>query len=425
MIPLVNLFDITKKERLDESIQHQYSRSVNNFKNLTNISNINCPNENDIVHKEDMSEVIRCYQNPILPQGFLKTSDDSVKKIFKNFLKNNDLDYSLAGIKDVLKDVGTIIHKEKQKHKRQRPKHFLKKINKKFKKIKDMKSFSFPSGHTAEAYFVANVLKKEFPKFKNDFEEIARLIGQSRIENAVHFPSDVLAGRFLGELLYNTYNESNNKDNLPEITKKDQKDLVKKLRKKAKKYYPKLTETQQLAQYCEDITQFIELSNKIENLDTNYTFDAVKKFMTGYPVKYCSDDPAILSHLNALVAINKINQIGNINNLLFLHNQLNNQVIDKGDVGMLRLHHDDKYSKPNMILNYIKRIDEINNPFVKHMIFEWIHPYPDGNGRIGRVILSKDLDYNFQKVCDFCDNDYFKKIKNFKSHHGTLENLFN
>ncbi|MBI5491432.1 MAG: phosphatase PAP2 family protein [Deltaproteobacteria bacterium] len=57
---------------------------------------------------------------------------------------------------------------------------------------------SFPSGHTAAAFAVAYVLAKRYPRFSLIFYTTAALIGAARVYLGSHYPTDVLAGAFVG-----------------------------------------------------------------------------------------------------------------------------------------------------------------------------------------------------------------------------------
>lgn len=58
--------------------------------------------------------------------------------------------------------------------------------------------FSFPSGHTAAAFVVATVVGVWFVALVPLLLAVAVLIGISRVYLGVHYPTDVIAGAFLG-----------------------------------------------------------------------------------------------------------------------------------------------------------------------------------------------------------------------------------
>ena len=57
---------------------------------------------------------------------------------------------------------------------------------------------SFPSGHTAAAFAAATVLSRKDPKHKALYYTLASLVGISRVCQKRHYPSDVIAGAFIG-----------------------------------------------------------------------------------------------------------------------------------------------------------------------------------------------------------------------------------
>ena len=83
----------------------------------------------------------------------------------------------------------------KKKFKRIRPFQMLPEI-KRLMKIPD--KFSFPSGHAAGAFLMATLFHHFYPAMAIPFYISASVIGLSRIYNGVHYPSDVMAGSFLG-----------------------------------------------------------------------------------------------------------------------------------------------------------------------------------------------------------------------------------
>ena len=62
-------------------------------------------------------------------------------------------------------------------------------------------AFSFPSGHTMNAFAAAAVLALSFPFLAAPLVVLAASIGVSRVVLGLHFPSDVWAGAALGTVI--------------------------------------------------------------------------------------------------------------------------------------------------------------------------------------------------------------------------------
>jgi undecaprenyl-diphosphatase len=74
-----------------------------------------------------------------------------------------------------------------------------------YRAIKDLKNlivppdkYSFPSGHTAGAFIIAQIVGFQFPALHGPLLIWAALVGLSRIILRVHYPTDVIAGTVLG-----------------------------------------------------------------------------------------------------------------------------------------------------------------------------------------------------------------------------------
>jgi undecaprenyl-diphosphatase len=64
--------------------------------------------------------------------------------------------------------------------------------------VKPPDRFSFPSGHTMNAFAIATVLALRYPPLSPALSVLAAGIGVSRVLLGLHFASDVLAGALLG-----------------------------------------------------------------------------------------------------------------------------------------------------------------------------------------------------------------------------------
>ena len=65
----------------------------------------------------------------------------------------------------------------------------------------DFDNFSFPSGHSLNAFAVCSVLALAFPLLAPGFALLAFSVGASRVMLRLHFLSDVLAGALIGVLI--------------------------------------------------------------------------------------------------------------------------------------------------------------------------------------------------------------------------------
>lgn len=68
-------------------------------------------------------------------------------------------------------------------------------------KLETAQTPSYPSGHTAQAYYTAIKLSAIFPQLKDQLFALAKMIEESRLDRGVHFPSDNTAGIVLAQKL--------------------------------------------------------------------------------------------------------------------------------------------------------------------------------------------------------------------------------
>jgi acid phosphatase (class A) len=63
----------------------------------------------------------------------------------------------------------------------------------------DVDGYSYPSGHSMASFTLATVLGAIFPAQKDAFLTRAQQIAQSRVDAAVHYPSDIVEGEVAGK----------------------------------------------------------------------------------------------------------------------------------------------------------------------------------------------------------------------------------
>ena len=98
-------------------------------------------------------------------------------------------------------------------------------------------------------------------------------------------------------------------------------------------------------------------------------------------------------------------------------------VLERGEAGNLRDYEHyarttgHQYTHPNDILRDLLswcQYSKKDDPFLRHIKYECIHPFNDGNGRSGRIILASDLDFDFKTLNDLIGSDYIPQIVNYQ-----------
>jgi len=98
-------------------------------------------------------------------------------------------------LSDVLYDVSLVVLDLKSRFNRVRPSVVLSSID----PILDVPwHSSYPSGHSAQATVVSELMANIFPNKRQSFDRLAKRIGENREIAGLHYPSDTLAGRNLG-----------------------------------------------------------------------------------------------------------------------------------------------------------------------------------------------------------------------------------
>lgn len=316
----------------------------------------------------DIEEVERCHCRPSLSTSFLRNSDEAVSKVFMDYCNGSDVkNIDWNKVSEILEDVEVIIGKLKNRFQRPRPSNFMSQEY----NIKYKDSPSYPSGHTTVAYFLCDLLSNSVPEIKQDLQTLASLIGQSRIENAVHYPSDINYGRLVGETLCQKFLEEDEHF-------KSQDLHIKILEHCEKNNIDK-------AEYSKEIAEFLLETNINSGINCNYSdcLEASQSFLMGYPINYITEHKGIKSVINCMIAANKFKDIDREEKLIEIHKQL--------DVNVLS-------SLPGQKRTY-DNLDNLfkNKSYEKYRKVTESRPFLDGNVRVGKVMLIKDLNFDFYK----------------------------
>lgn len=386
MLSIQNLF-----EDIDNDVPKKYKKRTSKkcvvFKGFEEaLPEFNFPEEGSDKFEKDLDEVRRCVRNPSLGKKFLDISHKKSEDIFKRFLKEEEIPWD--EVNKITNEFDGVITRLKLKYNRSRPKEFFISRDEDHD-VKDSSSPSFPSGHTAFAYLMCDYLSNLIPHRQKDLEKIAELIGQSRLENGVHFPSDVQAGRFIGEQAAKYVLQKNKNISEGKMTK-NQKSFVSFLRERAHEVRPTFESINALRLYTSDMSIFM---SETLNIGHNTCYEASKRFISGYKLEECSDNKVIKNFFEGLCFVYHNDQ-ENIFNILKLNKILESKTIlrtfEKSTITGR------KYSSVKNIKEFISKIDRFNEkPFVKMAVFNWLSPFESGNEKITNILLLKETVFNF------------------------------
>ena len=146
------------------------------------------PKDNSLKTMSEIKKLTTIPKN----ENFVKTNDDVSKK-FNDVVKDKDIDILIN------KSV-PYISKLKKYFNRPRPKNLAKQFDIKLDdvELKSMKTPSYPSGHSTQAYLIADHLKSKYPEKSKQLDKVAKDICYSRNVAKAHYKSDSDLGKKLG-----------------------------------------------------------------------------------------------------------------------------------------------------------------------------------------------------------------------------------
>ncbi len=119
----------------------------------------------------------------------------------RNLIRFQDNPKTKLFFEETHADLEYFILRDKMKFSRMRPDQIIEGID---PVIDTPFHASYPSGHAAQAYFIALVLSDLNPEMQNNYRDAAVNIGQLREIAGVHFPTDTAAGIILAQNVYKT-----------------------------------------------------------------------------------------------------------------------------------------------------------------------------------------------------------------------------
>ena len=380
-------------------------------------------------YDRDIKDVCYCIENPVNDEEFNLITHDDASYGFLRYCSKNSIPVNIGELKRHISNVDSVVSLLKKKYKRPRPKYQIEGMisQEAFSKIPDMNSHGYPSGHAAIAYFISSVLSEIFPDHTLEFEKIAGKIAQSRLDLGVHYSSDVSRGRYIGEQCSSMIHQ------IGEIARA--KDIRKKVTKKFRKISDQFNEkySGNLGRYVNELASFIVRSNEIERYPVSYrdALEASRDFLAGYPIDYCTDNKYIRSHLSALSEA-VLSSLRRASDICVIHGKLGGDVLERGHPGQFRnFSHAAKsgtiYPEPDRLgacLDWWIN-NEWDSPWDAHAAYEKIHPFCDGNGRSGRVLLAKMCDFDLSVVNDLIGGDYIPRIVDYANSHRNSQYIDN
>tara|TARA_R110000796_G_scaffold57888_4_gene133509 strand:- start:1091 stop:1615 length:525 start_codon:yes stop_codon:yes gene_type:complete len=134
------------------------------------------------------------YLNKLRKDDKFVKDNDNIKEVFINVVgKDKD-------IGKLIDDSRPVISKLKKYFNRPRPRDLAKNFGLKLEDVEldSMKTASYPSGHSAQGYLIAEVLKDKYPDKLKELDEKAKDISDSRNIARSHYKSDSEVGKRLG-----------------------------------------------------------------------------------------------------------------------------------------------------------------------------------------------------------------------------------
>jgi acid phosphatase (class A) len=144
-----------------------------------------------IQEKRTKADVARC-------QSEVKLKVDSFQSVFGPWFTEKNLPRLAKLFAALEKDSKRVSDAGKNEFRRPRPEHEDSRIH---VPIADETTFAYPSGHATRGMLYALVLAELAPDRRQALLDRGREIGWDRVVAGLHHPSDIIAGRVLGQAL--------------------------------------------------------------------------------------------------------------------------------------------------------------------------------------------------------------------------------
>jgi hypothetical protein len=166
---------------------------------ISKFKNKKPPSNDSFTTTQEIKDIAKIAVN----KKFVKEKDDMLNS-FKKVFSKNKIKFPENKFEKLKKQTLSIIKELKNHYNRPRPDVVAEKMNIKLNMmdLASAKTPSYPSGHSAQAYMFSMLFSDEFPKARKDLMKLAKDISYSRNMAKVHYKSDSVFGKKLGEAMY-------------------------------------------------------------------------------------------------------------------------------------------------------------------------------------------------------------------------------
>lgn len=201
----------------DKSLMSRKLEVLPNIKNPERMvpvpdKNSSLETEDDLIAIASLSDELSVDEKEIIDAEDI----NFVESTFIPYLEQNNIDYDKDEIEAAIEDVASIVMNVKYRFNRPRPAQLADFHNVKIspREGTSADSPSYPSGHSAQASFLARMLGDSNPKHKVNLLEMGDAVGINRLKGNFHYPADHEAGVDFGKKLYDLYKVSKASDTI-------------------------------------------------------------------------------------------------------------------------------------------------------------------------------------------------------------------
>lgn len=118
--------------------------------------------------------------------------DDNPENLFRPYAKRMGLNYPQELINKAIQHIDVVVLRLKYKFKRARPSQVAPHLGYVISVLQTSthQTPAYPSGHQSQGSMAAEVLSDIYPEHKDQWHKFAKLTGEARVKQGVHYPSD-------------------------------------------------------------------------------------------------------------------------------------------------------------------------------------------------------------------------------------------